>query len=1109
MAAMLAARRGQRRSVARGGDGGMTEAATALAFGSLLRRYRLAAGLTQEELAERAGISKRSLSDMERGLPHRPRPQTVALLAEALLLAPPNREALAAAARRAGRPAAAARADEQATGPALVGRTAELALLERHLAGDGPPLLLLAGEPGIGKTRLLQAALPRAEVLGRHVLSGGCHRRGGQDPYAPLAGALQRFLRRCPPPQQRGALAGCAWLVRLLPELAAGPIPPRPAWTLTPEQERRLMGEAVVRVLANVAGPAGTVLLLDDLQWAGPDALDLLALLARSAAEVPLRIVGTYRDTEVQSHDPLSSLLADLAQAGLAAQRLLGPLDPEEAATLLDTLLVRGTDEAQSTRRAEVLRRSGGVPFYVVSCAQAVQREGGDGATREAVPWDIGQSIRQRLAALPEAARELAGAAAVVGRVVPPALLTGVVARPEDDVVAALEALCHARLLEDQGENAYRFAHDVIREVVEDGLGTARRTLLHQRIARALERQPGAPPVEALAYHYARAREHGAAAHWLERAGDHAAAAFANGAALEHYAAARDHLVFLHTDAASLSRVAEKLGDVHLLIGALEHAEEEFGRARVLERDPIRRAELRRKEALSQMRRGAYDQALQTLDAADAEGGGADGSSPLPAGLRAALELSRGEVYIRVNRKDDAEPVAEHALELLNAEPPGPLREQALVLADRLLSSVAFFHGDVAGSETIAQRALVRCERLGDREGVAWWWQSRGYNAWMFRHLADAEAHFRHGLDVAGEIGAHERSSECWRGLGAIAMERQDLDGAEDCLRQAIACGERGSSPLLSGRAWEWWAAVARERGDLDTAIARLREAAALLDPLTTPRGLLMPWLSLGWCLWQRGDLAAAEECLRNELPRDEGIRGTDALTRTYLCLGGVLRDRGDHAAALRWLRLARRTARRSSLGPLEVEATAEQGQIYLLVGQRRPATVALRQAQRVPDAEDVATAITFQYLLEAEMHLQDGRLAAAQTMAARALERAGEAEAQRVHRATSEVGSLGRVLQGRAQRVLGVCALRLGAHAEAQTQLRVALALHLEVGATLEAARTRLLLAEALAAGMQDGSIPAEARALLAEAEAQFAKSGADVDLAQSGQVAARWVSH
>src|SRR5437764_304799 len=137
--------------------------------------------------------------------------------------------------------------------------------------------------------------------------------RARRQPYAPLLGALRRHIRHASPAQQRTELAGCAWLVRLLPELAGGSITPLPAWTLPPEQERRLMVDAVIRFLANVAGPAGTLLVLDDLQWAGPDALDLLTALVHAAAEVPLRVIGAYRDTEVQPQDPLAVTLADLA----------------------------------------------------------------------------------------------------------------------------------------------------------------------------------------------------------------------------------------------------------------------------------------------------------------------------------------------------------------------------------------------------------------------------------------------------------------------------------------------------------------------------------------------------------------------------------------------------------------------------------------------------------------------------------------------------------------------------------------------------------------------------------------------------------------------------
>src|SRR5215472_2783325 len=152
-------------------------------FGTLLRRYRQAAGLTQEELAERARLSRDAIEALERGTRRTPRKATLALLAEALALTAPERALLEAAVRRSGRVVSPPPAREavlqlgmSAAWP-LVGRVRELTLLEQHLAGAGPPMLLLAGEPGIGKSRLLDEAAERANVRGWMVLRGGCHRQ--------------------------------------------------------------------------------------------------------------------------------------------------------------------------------------------------------------------------------------------------------------------------------------------------------------------------------------------------------------------------------------------------------------------------------------------------------------------------------------------------------------------------------------------------------------------------------------------------------------------------------------------------------------------------------------------------------------------------------------------------------------------------------------------------------------------------------------------------------------------------------------------------------------------------------------------------------------------
>ncbi len=543
---------------------------------ALLQRHRTAAGLTQEELAQRARLSARAISDLERGLKRRPHAYTVQRLVAALELAGPDRDAFEARARPPA--ASSARATQLAPSrhieaittvpsgaggstvhagnadlPPLVGRAEELSLIERCLAGDGLVALMLAGEPGIGKSRLLQEAGVLAVRRGWHVLEGGCSRRGGQEPYTPLLQALERDLHPQSVAQQRSSLQGCAWLLRLLPELADGPIEPLPNWQLAPEQERRLMFRAVTQYLANVAGPAGTLLLLDDLQWTGQDALDLLSAVLQAAPRSPLRLIGGYRDSEVGGEHLLTTWLVDVRRADLGEHHLLAPLPPGDAAALLDQLLL-DTPLAGASEREQILRRVGGVPFFLRSCALALCT-GADAG----VPWDVAQSLRQRLAALRPGTQEVLREAAVIGRVADRAVLAEITRRPRSELLAALDECCRSRLLEESSPRSYCFTHDLVRDTIYHDLTATRKASLHERVADILERMPGAAGVETLAYHYARSDAVEKTVHYLRLAADHALAQGASAAAERHYRELADHLIGLGRQTAGAA-VYAKLG---------------------------------------------------------------------------------------------------------------------------------------------------------------------------------------------------------------------------------------------------------------------------------------------------------------------------------------------------------------------------------------------------------------------------------------------------------------------------------------------------------------------------------------------------------------------
>jgi tetratricopeptide (TPR) repeat protein len=274
------------------------------------------------------------------------------------------------------------------------------------------------------------------------------------------------------------------------------------------------MFAAVGRFLSNIAGPSGTLVVLDDLQWAGDDALDLLSSLVREQSSRPVCVLGACRSTEVHQGDVLSALLVDLARDGMLSQMGIDVLARPEAAELLRTLLEGGEDPSVVER---VLQRSGGVPFFLVSCARALH-VGALGEVPANVPWDAAESIRQRVAALPAVSRQLLGVAAAVGRTATRALIATVLERAEDEVLTLAEESCEARLLLESGAEAYEFAHDLIREVVESDLSAGRRRLLHRRIAGALEQSATAAAPEVVAFHYEQGGVVGKAVGYLEQA---------------------------------------------------------------------------------------------------------------------------------------------------------------------------------------------------------------------------------------------------------------------------------------------------------------------------------------------------------------------------------------------------------------------------------------------------------------------------------------------------------------------------------------------------------------------------------------------------------------
>jgi transcriptional regulator with XRE-family HTH domain len=455
-------------------------------FGALLARLRHEHRLTQEQLADRSGLSARAISSLECGS-RRPRRLTVERLAAAMSLSAHDRDRLVEAAtqerwRGPTRPGHSSVSDRP-----LIGRDQETAALQAHLRGDGPPLLVYRGELGVGKSRMLAEAASIAAGWLLPVLAA--QGRQGSHPYAPIIDALAQHARDLPAPVLRRLLHTNPRLPMFLPELAesaqSGDDSARPA----PEHHRRLAFDAASRFLHDVAAGTGhAVLLLDDMQWAGPPAVDLLADLVRQAGR-RLRVAMTVQAGGLSPASPLARCVGDLARQGLARHHLLTPLTASEA----DRLVTSVAGDAAVLRpavRAETLRRAGGLPLFLVELTTAAAAAGGGSAP---LPAHLRISVRQQLADLPVEAQALLQRLALTGDTAPIEQLATRV-EPMRAALDMLELAVLRRVL-DETETGFRFRYPLVREVLTTGMGPTRRRLL-RAVAEAWAAGHANPPTD-------------------------------------------------------------------------------------------------------------------------------------------------------------------------------------------------------------------------------------------------------------------------------------------------------------------------------------------------------------------------------------------------------------------------------------------------------------------------------------------------------------------------------------------------------------------------------------------------------------------------------------
>jgi predicted ATPase len=404
------------------------------------------------------------------------------------------------------------------TGGEFVGRHREMgklkAVLEDVLSDQGQ-LLMLVGEPGIGKTRTAQELAAHAETRGAQVLWSWCYEEEGAPPYWPWLQLIRSYVQQRDLEQLRSEMGlGAADIAEVVSEIRDRLPGLEPLLALQPEQARFRLFDSITTFLRNATQSQPLMLVLDDLHWADKPSLLLLQFLARQLGESHLLVVGCYRDLELSRQHPLSEALAQLSRLPVFQRELLLGMSQEDTGQFIEmTAGVRPSPQLVETIHAH----TEGNPFFLKEMTRLLSERGElraagiNGPEGIKMPQGVREVIGQRLNRLSEACHETLTIASVIGREFDFRLLRTLSDETTDEqLLGVIDEALATRLVEELpgGRERYRFSHALIQQTLAEELSSSRKVRWHARIGEALEELYGVD-VEAhaaeVAYHLAEA----------------------------------------------------------------------------------------------------------------------------------------------------------------------------------------------------------------------------------------------------------------------------------------------------------------------------------------------------------------------------------------------------------------------------------------------------------------------------------------------------------------------------------------------------------------------------------------------------------------------------
>ncbi|MGH7302677.1 MAG: ATP-binding protein [Candidatus Rokuibacteriota bacterium] len=771
----------------------------------------------------------------------------------------------------------------------LIGRQAELARLASELEaawhGRGA-VALVQGEVGVGKSRLVEAAVSQALERGGHVLVGRAYESEQILPFSPWVDAL-RAGRVIPQMVEELNEPWRTELARLFPELGRGAEPP------AAEDYVRLF-EAMARVVRYLASGRPLLVVLEDLHWADEMSLRLMVFLARRITDWPVFVIGTLRVEELADAQVLRRTVAQLGQQPRFVSLSLAPLSEGESMTLVRALTRTNLEEAAVKRiAASVWRVSEGNPFMVVEAVRMLAGHDLSAIAGEMVtPPAVREVIASRLERLTDRGRRMAGVASVIGRECDFGVLSEAAGISAGEAAEGVEELVARRILHAIGERL-DFTHDRIREVAYELVLPAHRKLLHRAAAGALEsRAAGDLGAQALALgrHYAAGEQWDRAWPHLARAGTRAAGRYA------------------HREA----------------IACFEQALEVVGRLRPTQELIERCIDLRIELRHSCVPLRDHQRILAHLrDAEQAANAIADRHRLawiLVYRIHGLFLAGSGEAGLEAGQKAVT----------LAAEIGDPdLQESATFY----LAQVHHWLGNYRQGADLLRRAVTSLEPEMARRGLSAKQSvnSRMILAWCLADLGafgEAQKRAEEAIEIAEKLATAYALVHAYSGAGFVSLRRGDFNGAIAAAGRAVdLCQGRDFSAL--------WAIAAAILGPSYTAGGRVAEAIPLLERAAEIAAVLgspiLGFLAEAYLTAGRADEARATADRAIRLALGQGEQGWAAWT--FRLLGDIAAQTGGDQEAPEQYGRALGLAEGLGMRPLAAHCHLGLGRLYRRLG--------------------------------------------------------------------------------------------------------------------------------------------------------------------------------